>query len=263
MRVLIFSVVLLLINNWAFGQSSERSDIRKGNRYYADSNYVEAGKKYLDAWDKDANLVEAMYNIGDVYYQQDSMEKAVEMFEVAAKLSEDDLVKAKAYHNLGNIHLKEKSYKKSIDAYKESLKLNPNDMDTKYNLSYAAGMLKKQPPPQQQEKEQDGDGEKEQEKNQENEEKKDQENKEKKDGPNQQEQEDNEQEAEEGKSKEKPKPKDYDGDQEGETQPEVAQLSKEEAERLLEALKQEEQKIQNRLIKAKMKRDNSKVEKDW
>lgn len=265
MRILIITTIILAIFQYTFGQAEERGLIREGNEYLKEGKYILAEDSYKTALEKKDGLIEGIFNLGDLYYRQDSTTKAIDQFELAAKLAEDDQVKAKAYHNLGNSYLKDKQYKESIKAYKEALKLNPKDMDTKYNLSYASSMLKQQPPEQQQQEKDDEEkgGENEEEKNQENDEKKDDGNKEKKDGPNQQEQESNEQEAEEKKSDEKPKPDDYNENEQGETQPHEAQLSKEEAERLLEALKQEEQKIQERIKKAKMKRDNSKVEKDW
>jgi hypothetical protein len=121
----------------------------------------------------------------------------------------------------------------SIFAYQQALKLNPDDMDAKYNLEYVRRKLKenaqKEPQSGQQEQQQQQEGEQ-----QEGEQQKEGEDQEKKD-----------QQQQSGAQEEK----------------NLNKLSKEEAERILDALKNDEKNIQK---KRKMKASGKvRVKKDW
>jgi Ca-activated chloride channel homolog len=235
----------------------ERKPVRQGNELYQQKKYDEAEKKYDEALQKKPNLTEGIYNKGNVQYQKKDFENAKKQFETAAALSNSPHVKAKAYHNLGNVFLKEKKYKESVDAYKNALRLNPNDADTKYNLAYAMQMLKQNPSQKQQQKQ---DKDKDDNKDDKNQQQQEQQNKDEQSQNNQgnkeekekQEQKQNEQQQADKGEENKEKP-----------QPRQAQISKAEAEKLLEALKNEEQKVQEKLQKNKGTPVKVKVEKDW
>ncbi len=61
----------------------------------------------------------------------------------------DKKKKAAGLYNLGNSLLKSNKVKESIDAYEGSLKMDPENLNAKYNLAYAQDMLKKQEQEQQ------------------------------------------------------------------------------------------------------------------
>jgi len=238
-------IILILMGSLAshpLYAQKERGYVRKGNQKYIEGKYDDAEKEYNKALEIKNSLPEGVFNLGDVAYKKKDYEKAVRQFETASMVAKDNNLKAKAYHNLGNTYLDAGQYEKSIEAYKNALRLNPNDMDTKYNLAFAQRMLKKNPQQSQQNQNQE---------NKDNQQKQNQQQQ-----ANQDKQEQQPQQAQEQQAKEEQA-------QQQRAQPKEGQLSKEDAQRLLEALMQQEQKVQEKIVNKKMPAERKKVEKDW
>lgn len=243
MKYIVLPLLLILVFQPAFSQE-ERKHIRKGNDYYQDGEFEKAEENYLKAMEKKPNSYEGAYNLGNATYKQGRYEDASNQFELTAKKEANKDALARSYHNLGNSLLKGKQYEKSIAAYKNALRNNPEDMDTKYNLAYAQQMLAQQ---QQQDQEKEGQEEKERDQKEQEENKQDQKN----------------QDKQEQEQKEKQDQGQDDEKQKGESQPKPDKISKEDAQRLLEALKNDEQKLQEKLKKKKLKATKMKIDKDW
>lgn len=245
----LFIYILLLLSLSAVAQK-ERSMARKGNRFYSDSAFSEAEIAYRKSLDENANLREAQFNLANTAIRQQKFAEALEQLEVLASTSSDKGEYAEIYHNMGNAYLgmyqeslqdqeKAKSageeLDKSIDAFKQSLRNNPSDDETRYNLAVAQ-KLKEEGPPEQQEQQQDQQDQ-EQEQNEDQQEQQDQQ---------QQEQDQQEQE------------------QEQQQQPQPDEISKEDAEKILNAMMQEEKELQEeQKEKQKAKARSRRVEKDW
>ncbi|GIV33753.1 MAG: hypothetical protein KatS3mg031_1288 [Chitinophagales bacterium] len=259
MRVL--TVILgVLLTTQVFAQK-ERAHVRSGNQRYIEGKWEEAEKEYQKALDIKNNLPEAIFNLGDVAYQKKDFQKAKEYFETAAALAKDNLTKAKAYHNLGNTFLEAQEYEKSIEAFKNALRLNPSDMDSKYNLAYAQHMLKNNP--QQNKQNQDQQQKQDQQDQQQNQQNHQQ---------NQQEQQQNQQQDQQAQNQQnqnqqnQQNQKQEANEQQLEQREQEAQsgnLTREEAQRLLEALMREEQRLQQRIAKEKLPAEKQKTDKDW
>lgn len=237
---LILSFFLIIVCCLSIHAQSEKKHIREGNKLYEKEKYADAEVSYLKALDQNTNSYQGAFNLGDASYKQGKYEEAAKQFEILAHNKTDKNTVAKAYHNLGNALLKGKKYEKSIDAYKNALRNNPKDEDTRYNLAYALEMMK-----QQQQQDQKNKDQKNKDQKKEKQEKK----------QNQQEQKQQEQKQQEQKQQQKKQ------DQQQKPQPD--QLSKEDAKRLLDALKNEEMDVQEKLKKKKVKVQNIKIEKDW
>lgn len=212
--------------------------VRQGNKLYKAEDFAAASEKYAEALEKEPNHVKGIFNLGDANYQAEKYEDAVKKFEEAALLAKQDLVKAHAYHNAGNAYIKANEIEKSIDAYKKSLRLNPSDADTRYNLAFAQAQLQKQQ--NQDQNQQDKNDQK----------KEDKQDKQQENKNEQQDQQDQQQNQDQEKPGEQPQPK------EGE-------LSKEQAERILKALENDENKVQEEMNKKRMQPVRIKIEKDW
>lgn len=236
----ILIIIIALIPVGGFAQRSDRDFIRRGNRLYADSLFVKAEVEYRRALDVNPHSVEAMYNLGNTLLSQQKAEEALKLYQsaaaqipangrnIATESEEDKLRLAQVYHNMGVLFQGSQQLDACIEAYKNSLRNNPKDHETRYNLTLA--MKKRQ---QQQQQQQDEQQDKQQ---QEQEEKKEQE--------QQQEQEKQQQQQQ--------------------SQPQQEQdMSKENAEQLLNAIMQDEKDIQEKVQKAMQEVQPRRFEKDW
>ncbi len=225
-RVLLFVLLPLALWGSAAAQSG-RSLIRDGNGAYRQNKFADAEVNYRKALEKDKELVQGPFNLGDALYKQGRFDEAAEQYRIAAAKERDPALRAQALHNIGNALLSAKKIPESIAAYESSLMLNPKDHDTKYNLEYAKAILKQQQQQQQQQKNQ------------------------KKDNKQDQKKQDQQQQEQQKQDQQKQQ----------EAQQKKQQISKQDAERILEALKNEEKDVQKKLVKKAPER--VKVEKDW
>jgi Ca-activated chloride channel family protein len=222
-----------------FSTPQEKTDTRAGNAQYEKDNYTDAEANYKKALDKKNNMPEAMFNLGDAMYKQKRYDEAIKQFQLSAQTNPDPLVKAKAFHNMGNTYLEQRKWDEAVKAYKESLRLNGNDKDTKYNLAYANSMIVQQKKEQQQKKDDKKDDKKDKDKQDQKNDKGDQQKQNKPD------------------SQPEDKPGDKKQNKGG------GQMTKEQAEKLLQAMKDEEQKTNQKVQQKQIKPVNVKIQKDW
>lgn len=251
MKRLIIILYIALQSAVVFGQR-EKKYIHKGNELYKQGKYAEAEASYRASVEKSKASVAGNFNLGDALYKQKKFENAAQKFTDIAGSSENKQVKAQAYHNLGNSLLEAKKLEESIEAYKKSLLNNPKDDQTRYNLAYAQEKLKQQQQQNKDNKNKDKN-KKDQDKN------KDQQNKDK----NKDQQDKDKKDQDKKDQKDKNKPDQDKKDQQQGQQPQPNQLSKEDAERMLEALKNEEKNTQDKLKNKKVKGVKGRIVKDW
>lgn len=246
----IIIIILILFQTPALFAQKGKSDIHKGNQLYQEQKYQDAEASYRRSLKKDQS-VEGNFNLGDAFYKQKKFDDAAKQFAKIAAEAKSKAVKAKAYHNLGNSLLQSKKLKESIEAYKKALLNAPKDDQTRYNLAYAQQLLKKQ----QQQKNQNN--KKDQNKNNQNKKDQDKKNQDKKD-KNKHDQNKDQQNKDQDKQQQQNK-----GDQQKNQQPQQDKLSKEDAQRMLDALNNEEQQTQDKLKNKKLKGAKAHIEKDW
>ena len=228
MRNRTIGIILLLLTTISVSaQKAERDYIRKGNRAYKDSTYVNAEVNYRKAIDVNPKSAISMYNLGNTLMQQNKLQEAMEQFVAATKMEKDKGNLAQIYHNMGVIFHSGKDYAKAVEAYKESLRNNPKDNETRYNLALAQKMLKDQ------------------EQNQQNQDKKEQEKEQDKDKQDQ-----NQQDQQNQDQQQQP------------PQPQENQMSKENAEQLLKSVMQDEKDVQDK-VKKQQVIQGGRLEKDW
>lgn len=220
------TVALLLVAVTASAQT-DRQYIREGNKQFRVGQYDKAEVSYRKAVEKNPKNPQAAYNLGNALMAQKKDSSAVQQFEQATRIETNPLRKAAAYHNMGVICQTHKMYGEAIEAYKNALRLNPNDDETRYNLVLCQRQKKKQDQNQQQNQNNKDDQKKD---NQKKDDQKDQ-NKDKKDDKQQQQQ----------------KP----------------QMSKDNAEQLLNAAIQNEKMTQDKMKKQQQKPQRRNVLKNW
>lgn len=137
-------ILLLLTTISVSAQKAERDFIRKGNRQFKDSVYVNAEVNYRKALDINPKSTISMYNLGNTLTQQNKLQEAMEQYVGATKIEKDKANLGQIYHNMGTIFMSQKDYVKAVEAYKQSLRNNPKDDETRYNLALAQKLLKDQ-----------------------------------------------------------------------------------------------------------------------
>lgn len=238
-------LIIFLFIGWlsVLGQS-EKNFIREGNKLYENDKFIDSEINYRKSLEKNAGSIEGTFNLGDALYKQGKYEEAAQQFKSITdneKLNKDIL--AKAYHNLGNSLLKERKFEESINAFKKALKSQPNDIDTKYNLAYAQAMLRQQ--------QQQNNNKKEDQKDQQQDSKQEQKDK----NQNSDQQKNDQQDPTDNQNK------DEQDQQNQQANKKEQKISKEDAQRILEALNNKEKDTQKKLAKKPVTK--IKVEKDW
>ena len=223
----------------ASAQKSYREHLRSGNKLYADSLYDKAEVEYRKAVEIDPNGSEALYNLGNALLRQEKAQEAMDQFTMAAKRATDKKNLAEVHHNMGVICQASKDYARAVEYYKQALRENPTDHETRYNLAVAMKQLQNQQ--QQQQNEQQNEN-KEQEKQEQQEQEQQQ---------NQQQQQEEQQQQEQQQQ-----------EQEQQAQENEDEMSKENAEQLLESAMQDEKEVQEK-VKKMMQIRGKKLDKDW
>lgn len=253
--ILIIGLMLIGLQN-IFAQQ-ERKYIRQGNRQYnaafADSSKIDSVKfqqsetNYRKALEKEPNSWDATYNLGNSLYRQKKYEEAMRQYQAASSMSHDNKEQlAQAFHNLGNTLLQGNQLEPAVEAYKNALRNNPNDYQTKYNLAWALDKMKQQQNQQQQDQNKDQqDKDKQDQQDQKDQQQKDQQDQQNKDQQQKQDQQKQQQEQQQNEQQEKNK------------------ISKEDAQRILEALQNQEKGVQEKIQKEKAKSKKVTLEKDW
>ncbi|MBE0647444.1 MAG: tetratricopeptide repeat protein [Bacteroidales bacterium] len=221
-------ILFILLSLQAYSQKEYRY-LREGNRSFEKGDYSAAEKDYRKALEVNKESTNGQFNLGTAVYKEKNFEESANIFTGLSEKSSGKTEKAEVFHNLGNSLLEGQQYEKSIEAYKQALINNPRDLDSKYNLEYARMKLQQQQQQQQQ--------------NKDNKDKKEQDKKDQEDKQDQQQNQDKQ-----DQQKQPPKPN---------------KISKEDAERMLEAMKNDEKKTMEKVKKQKAKVGVVSVEKDW
>ncbi|MCJ7466665.1 MAG: tetratricopeptide repeat protein [Maribacter sp.] len=246
----------------------------EGNKQLSENKFVEAEVDYRKAIAKSDKNYEAPYNLGNAYYGKETYSEAFGRYKEAGETATEKADKHMAYHNMGNVFMKRKEYEKAVEAYKEALRNNPKDEETRYNLALAKEMLKKQQDEQKKDQQdQNKENQDQKENKDQNQDKKegdegdkgDQDQKDKQDEGDKGEEKKDENKEGEGDKKEDQKKQPEQGDKPEEQQPERRpnQLSQQQVQNLLEAMQNEEKKVQEKIDAQKVKGVKVKNEKDW
>ena len=155
-KYILFTIFLLSVASVS-AQKAERDYIRKGNRLFNDSVFVDAEVNYRKALEVNPKSTVSMYNLGNTLSQQQKFQDAMEQYVAAGKIEKDKMKLAHIYHNMGVLFQAGKDYAKAVEAYKMSLRNNPADDETRYNLALAQKMLKDQQQNQDQNQDQNKD----------------------------------------------------------------------------------------------------------
>ena len=266
--VLFFLTLFSSYAQEADAQLSESNDYVFEGNAIVDSDFIEAEKKYRLAVSTKTNNATGSFNLGNAYYNSKLYDEALFRHLEAVNNSSSKPDKHKAYHNIGNILMQQKQCKEAVSAFKNALRNDPTDDESRYNLALAQECAKEQGDGggdgEDEDEDKDKDENKDDKDNSDEEKDKDEKNKEKGD-------EDENKNERDDKEDEDGKPKDDKGDQKnkdpkddkGQPQQQPGKLSPQQVKNLLEAMNNEEEKVQQKMNAQKQKGAKVKSNKDW
>ncbi|AXT18735.1 aerotolerance regulator BatC [Flavobacteriaceae bacterium AU392] len=277
----VLTFILLLVSTFIFAQGKEKDKaLEKSNDFVYEGNtlfnddFVSAEKEYRKAISEVQTNAVGAYNLGNAYYRTGYYDEALLRHLEAVKNAITKDEKHKAYHNIGNVLMQQKSCKEAVEAFKNALRNNPTDEESRYNLALAKECAKQQGGGSGDEKgddekkegddeqeKKDGDKDNEDEKNKDEGENKEDQNSE---GDDQQDQKDgNDKDDENGKPKDEGKNDGNPNQKPQPKQPQPGKLSPQQVKNLLEAMNNQEKKVQDKINAKKTKGVKVKTEKDW
>ena len=240
---------------------NERSIVRDGNKNYDKGLFSDSEINYRKSLSKNKGFEEAQFNLADALFKQDRYDESINVLNNLISETNNTNLKSEAYYNLGNNLLQKQQMENAVDAYKNCLRLNPSDEEARYNLSKVMSLMQQQ----EQNEEQQEQNEEQQEQNEEqenqnsgetsdqNQEEEDQssgETSDQSDDKNDSSSSNDSEEDQENKSKEP-------------NESSSEELSREDIERILDALEREEQRVQSEMQKSKQNSKQKLLEKDW
>ncbi len=246
--------------------------VYEGNELISENEFVSAEMEYRKAISKKSNNAVASYDLGNAYYQNAHFEEALLRHAEAVEFADTKEQKHKAWHNIGNTLMKAEKCQEAVEAFKNALRNNPSDDETRYNFGLAKECAKKQQEEEDKKKddekkdedkdkeEKDGEDDKEKEKDK-KEEKDDQKNKDQQ-NPD----EGDDKKDENGDPKDEKQDQDKEGkpeDQKQKPQQQPGKLSPQQIKNLLEAMNNQEQKVQEKINAQKTKGVKIRTDKDW
>ncbi len=241
---------------------STREYLKNGNEFYRDSLYNKAIEPYRRAVDREPENALASYNSAtnllmknykDIKDNIAEPEVVANIYKDAntllmnAAASEDEKSGlAQIHHNSGLIFHLNDSLEMAAEAYKESLRNNPEDDETRYNLAVVLHLLKQNQDQQQQNQQQD-----QQEQQQNQQQQNQQQNKEQQQQNKEQQQQNQDQQQQDQKQ------------QQAQAQQSEKEMSKENAERLLNAAMQDEKAVLEKVKRDENRSNKRSLEKNW
>lgn len=273
--------LLLICSMLAFSLQSEaqveEQALQQSNQLIYEGNnkveedFIAAEKEYRKALSKSPSNAVGSYNLGHAYFNSGHLDESLFRHTEAAKNATSKSEKHRAFHNIGNILMQKKMCKEAVDAYKNALRNNPGDDESRYNLVLAQECAKEQGGGDGQDEnsdEKNEDENKESENNNSENEKDqgDQDQEQEGDGEDKKDQnegEDNEDEQGKPSDEKDENKQDQPGDKERKPQQQPGKLSPQQVRNLLEAMNNQEKKVQDKINAKKTKGIKVNTEKDW
>ncbi len=277
-------LVILVFLGSAFAKAQQQQEPSPQNIAYEkalktaqkeslDGNYNQAEAAYKKALALNPASSGAAYNLGNLHFEKEKRFEAAADYQKAAEVATSKEEKHKIYHNLGNTFYENKQFKEAVEAYKNALRNDPTDDETRYNLALAKKEEEKQgggggggDDENKDDKKEDGDEENDN-KEGDKDEKSDGDNKgdeNEKEGDDKKDDKGDEKEGDQGDKKEGDQGDGKPKEEQGKAPQRVeGKLTPQQVKQLLEAMSNEEQKIQEKVNGQKAKGKAIKSEKDW
>ena len=236
-------IIGLLVSLSAFGQQqADKKDVRRGNRQFRKERFADADLSYRHALNVDSTSVPAAYNLAGAQYREGDMEGAGKSIaqamrhigEVRSPRKQADYG-FRAFFNAGDAALQQKQYRAAMESFAQALMIDPDDLEAKENYIYARKMLENNP---------DGGGGG--------------------DDQDQDQNQDQDQDQDQQDQNQDQQNQNQDQDQQQKEQPSGAEITPQQAQRLLQAIQAQEKQTQEKVDAKKAEALKSRQrEKNW
>ena len=278
LRIFIISLACLFLIGWIDPATDKNEE---GRKRYNEGEYGEAISRFTDAQLHLPESGSLNFNIANTHYKVGKLPEAEKSYKGILD-SKDVTLKTKANYNMGNTMYKQGKLNEALDFYKKAIKLTDKESgvndeikrvreDAKYNYEFVQKKMEEMKKEQQEREEKEEQEKQEKQEKQEQEKQDDQkqgegqDEKPKEENPDQQEQQQQEKEQEEqdknneGRQENEPPPE----NEKSPSQPyEKKEMTKEEAERILDALRQSERSARD-MQEKEDKPAGFMIEKNW
>ena len=273
-NILVTTALMLFTAGVAMAQYyPERRLVREGNEQFERLNYRNALNRYNEALEHDTTKYESLYNRANAYLQNmlanpaDTTLKGEVANTLFEQIAADELLtkerRAEVLRNLGEGLFLQQNYEAALNSFRESLKLNPADREVKHNYILTKRIVdqKRQQQQQNQQNNQNQDQQQNQDQNQNDEgnngqnDNQQNDQNDKQDEPENNENNNDNNQGNEGDNDQNEKPEDENdnGDQKGDEEeqegeaPPPSGISRDEQERMLDAIQAQEDKTNEKL----------------
>ena len=254
-------------------------ELRNGNKNLKKGNYSSAINNYRKSLQADNSNAKAQYNTGIAHWKLKQADSALAQYaKVCENSNATDEQLEKAHYNAGNIHLHNalqardkgqydsKSLQAAIEEYKAALRLNSNNRNAQHNLSIAKQLLR--PQEQNSNSQQNQQNQNQQNQDQQDKQNQDQQNQDKQNQDKQHQQHQNNQDQKNQDQQNKDQQNQDKQNQKGDNKDQKSEQHRREAEQMLNAMKNNEQKTMQsvrmkEMAKEKRKGNPARIEKDW
>lgn len=260
LRIFIMSLACLFLIGWIDPATDKNEE---GRQHYNEGEYGEAISKFTDAQLHLPESDSLNFNIANTHYKVGKLPEAEKSYKGILD-SKDVTLKAKANYNMGNTMYKQGKFNEALDFYKKAIKLTDKESgvngdeikgvreDAKYNYEFVQKKMEEM------KKEQQEREEKEEQEKQDQEKPDDQ-----KQGEGQEEKKPDQQEQQQQEKEQEKQDKGTQENEESPSQPyEKKEMTKEEAERILDALRQSERSARE-MQEKQDKPAGFMIEKNW
>jgi len=248
----------------AEARTVDAGKVNSGNKYFGAGEYDKAMTLYAeslgDTLQVPKNFQGVLYNMGNALYRQERFKDAIELYQ--GSYSQDSTLTGHILYNRANALLRSGDPGAAVESYLQSLQFLPDDEDVRHNLELALEQLQQQQQQQQQDQSQSDNQEQENQDQQQQQRNEQQEQQERQDEQQQEQQEQEQQPDSTQAQTEPPQPDSTQVPQPQLSEEEMQKLSKEDAMRILQALEEQEKKLQAERQKAAFRR-LKKSGKDW
>ena len=142
-RLTLAALSLLCVTAASAQRYPERQIVRAGNADVRKGDFATGEVEYRRALEKNPASFEALANLGGALYKQGRFAESDSLYRQAVQGSASPLVASQTFYNTGNAQFKQRKLEEAIESYKNALRINPDDMEAKFNLAYAKKLLDK------------------------------------------------------------------------------------------------------------------------